>query len=136
MENIILLELLEKHLGKGVKRSKHNYAFMCPFCKERREAEGKSKKPKLEIQLVTNLQGENRYACWYCGIGGKTIKSLFKKLKLNYNEISGVIKPIDTNIDFKISDLTLPKEFIPLYPTPKSIYAKKVLNYLNKKKCV
>lgn len=132
MENTILLGLLEQHLGSGTKKAHHNYAFICPFCKDERARLGKSRKPKLEIQLVTNLQGENPYACWFCNISGKTIKSLFKKLKLDYNEISNTLSPTDSK-DERNNSITLPKEFVSLYPTPTDLYARKALGYLTKR---
>ena len=132
MENTVLLSLLEQHLGQSYKRAHNNYAFICPFCKDERARLGKSKKPKLEIQLTTNLKGENPFSCWFCLVKGRTIKSLFRKLKLDYNEVSHSLKP--TNIsDERNNSISLPKEFIPLYPTPNNIYARKVLSYLDKR---
>lgn len=130
MENTILLGLLEQHLGPSTKKAHHNYGFICPFCLEERTRLGKSKKPKLEIQLVTNLKGENPYQCWFCQTKGKTIKSLFKKLKLNYDEVDHSLRPTDIK-DERSNSISLPKEFIPLYPISNTIYSKKVLNYLN-----
>lgn len=131
MENTILLGLLEQHLGKGYKRAHGNYAFICPNCKDERERLGKSKKPKLEIRLTTNLQGENPWNCWYCdNFRGKTLKTLFKKLKLDYNKLTGILKPTEQT-ETRDNSISLPKEFIPLYPEPNNIYSKKVLNYLS-----
>lgn len=117
MVNQSLLILLESVLGKGKETSNNNYAFVCPNCSAERAKAGKSKKAKLEINLATNLKKENYYHCWFCSdFKGKTIKSLFKKLKVpqtKIEELNRIIKPVlfeSRKDDF----LELPKEFIPL----------------------
>jgi hypothetical protein len=65
MINQSLLNLLESVLGKGKETANNNYSFVCPNCINERARLGKSKKNKLEIQLVTNLKKENSYHCWF-----------------------------------------------------------------------
>ena len=49
-----LLNLLERILGKGDKKSKGNYAFYCPNCSHH--------KKKLEVNLESQ-----QFECWVCG---------------------------------------------------------------------
>jgi DNA primase len=132
MINQSLLNLLESVLGKGKETANNNYSFVCPNCINERARLGKSKKNKLEIQLVTNLKKENSYHCWFCHIRGKTIKSLFKKLKLpqsKIDELSKIIKPTYNEVR-KDDILELPKEFIPLSTAPQNLFYKRAMGYL------
>ncbi len=74
MENAALLVLLESVLGASNKTSRGNYAFKCPFCKHH--------KNKLEINCVTDEKKQNPWHCWVCEAKGKTIRSLFKSIKV------------------------------------------------------
>lgn len=110
MENNALLILLESVLGKGNKTSRGNYSFICPFCSHH--------KPKLEINLVTNIKKENPWHCWVCEARGKSIKTLFKQLKVpsnKFSELNLIIVPSQTEQNTHINDvIELPQEFIPL----------------------
>lgn len=65
-----LLQLLESVLGKGRRTTKNNYIFFSPFISHR--------KPKLEINLDTNSNGENEWHCWVSDNKGKTLRSLLR----------------------------------------------------------
>jgi hypothetical protein len=108
---LALLNLLERILGTGERRSKGNYAFYCPNCKHH--------KRKLEVNLELH-----RWSCWVCGnkdnFKGKTISSLIKRLKVTQDIIDELhlILPHET----KVTEVTvnhdkchLPKEFINLH---------------------
>ena len=73
MVNELLVNLVNKVLGKGKRTSKGNQAYSCPFCHHH--------KPKLEINFTENKKGINLWQCWVCNKKGKTIKTLFKQLK-------------------------------------------------------
>lgn len=132
----ILLNLLESILGTGDKTSKGNYKFHCPNCHH--------PKKKLEINIQTNQNKENPWNCWICGnkdnFKGKTIKSLFKKIKVpqsKFNELKYIISPgenISPNYN-SVYELSLPKEYISLSNLDNIskydlIIAKHVINYL------
>jgi hypothetical protein len=107
MENTALLFLLESVLGKGQSTSKGNYAFKCPFCTHH--------KNKLEINLNTTPKRENFWHCWVCGAKGKTLLTLFKKIKVSDNKINDLnilIVPTKKEEYIPISTIELPKEFI------------------------
>jgi DNA primase len=109
MDNTALLFLTESVLGKGQSTSKGNYAFKCPFCTHH--------KNKLEINLRTTAKRENFWHCWICGAKGKSLLTLFKKIKASQdkiNELNILIIPDKAGKNIEIGVLELPKEFIAL----------------------
>jgi DNA primase len=131
MDNTALLFLIESVLGKGQSTSKGNFAFKCPFCTHH--------KNKMEINLRTTSKRENFWHCWVCGAKGKTLLSLFKKIKApqgKINELNILIVP--TKKDNHTSDiLEFPKEFISLSNTIEDkiaqIEAKHAIKFLKKR---
>ena len=131
MDNTALLFLVESVLGKGQSTSKGNFAFKCPFCTHH--------KNKMEINLRTTSKRENFWHCWVCGAKGKTLLSLFKKIKApqgKINELNILIVPAKK--DNHISDiLEFPKEFISLSNTIEDkiaqIEAKHAIKFLKKR---
>jgi DNA primase len=108
MENAGLLVLLESVLGKGYATSKGNYSFKCPFCTHH--------KPKLEVNLHTTEKKENFWHCWVCNARGKTIKSLFKAIKVSKDKFNDLdLLVVYTHKKEQIIEvIKLPEEFIPL----------------------
>jgi len=125
-----LLELLESVLGKSKKTSGDNYAFYSPFVDHY--------KPKLEINIRLTSKGDNPWHCWISDEKGKTIKSLFKKLRVSkqtwdeYNSIFSKVNRYASEFDTTevVEQVELPKEFKPLYQQSNSIKWKHALNYL------
>ena len=126
MDYTFLLGSIENILGKSHKRARDNYAFHCPFCNHR--------KPKLEINMATNEEGNNPWECWVCQTRGRTIRSLLKQLKTPRETAAEVLKylPKGTFIEYKgLSIVELPKEFQPLYEASTvSVVANIVRKYL------
>jgi DNA primase len=109
MDNTALLFLTESVLGKGQATSKGNYAFKCPFCTHH--------KNKMEISLRTTEKHENFWHCWVCGAKGKTLLTLFKKIKAPSSKIAELnilVVPSKKNKTIEYGALELPKEFISL----------------------
>lgn len=107
MDNTALLFLTESVLGKGQSTSKGNYAFKCPFCTHH--------KNKMEISLRTTEKHENFWHCWVCGAKGKTLLSLFKKIKApksKIDELNILVVPSKKEKTIEQGALELPKEFI------------------------
>jgi DNA primase len=107
----MLVVLVESVIGKGRSTARNNMAFSCPFCHH--------SKTKLEIQVHTNEKKENPWHCWVCGEKGKTLSSLFKKIKAPSHkiaELNSLIKP-GKKQENQIHNLSLPKEFISLTTT-------------------
>lgn len=126
----VLLGLVQSVLGKGHVTSKGNYAFHCPSCNH--------KKPKLEVNLLTNTKTENPWHCWACDIKGKTLYTLFKSLKTNsekyqeLNSILGSTQKID-HIKFE-GKVELPKEYKSFTNLSKhDISARQALNYIKQR---
>jgi DNA primase len=129
MDNTALLFLVESVLGKGQSTSKGNYAFKCPFCTHH--------KNKMEISLRTTDKRENFWHCWVCGAKGKTILSLFKKVKAPQDKIAELNILVVPNKKDKTTEQgapELPKEFIPLFTSVEDkvaqIEAKHALKFL------
>ena len=126
MDYTFLLGSIENILGKSHKRARENYAFHCPFCNHR--------KPKLEINMATNEEGQNPWECWVCQTRGRTIRSLLKQLKTPREQAAEILKylPKGTTIEYKgLSIIELPKEFQPLYSaSTTSVVANLVKKYL------
>ena len=125
-----LLELLESVLGKSKKTSGYNYAFYSPFVYHY--------KPKLEINIRINSKADNPWHCWISDERGKTIKSLFKKLRVSkqswddYNSIFNKLNRYSSEYDVSgvVEQVQLPKEFHPLYESSNSTKRKHALHYL------
>tara|TARA_E500000318_G_scaffold8437_2_gene7672 strand:- start:2090 stop:3013 length:924 start_codon:yes stop_codon:yes gene_type:complete len=126
MDYTFLLGSIENILGKSHKRARENYAFHCPFCNHR--------KPKLEINMATNEQGQNPWECWVCQTRGRTIRSLLKQLKTPRDQAAEILKylPKGSQIEYKqLSIIELPKEYQPLYSASStSVVANLVKKYL------
>jgi len=127
-----LLSLLERVLGNSKKTTGNNYAFFSPF-KEHY-------KPKLEINIGLNSEGKNPWHCWISDEKGKSIRSLFKKLKVSkevweeHNSIfSRKYKYTNHQATHQVTHqvVQLPKEYIPLWKPSNSIIRKHALQYLN-----
>ena len=107
MDNTALLFLTESVLGKGQATSKGNYAFKCPFCSHH--------KNKMEINMSTTEKKENFWHCWVCGAKGKTLLSLFKKIKApaaKIAELNILVVPNKKDKTIEQGAPELPKEFI------------------------
>jgi DNA primase len=107
MDNTALLFLVESVLGKGQSTSKGNYAFKCPFCTHH--------KNKMEVSLRTTSKRENFWHCWVCGAKGKTLLTLFKKIKApksKIDELNILVVPNKKDKTVEQGTLELPKEFI------------------------
>ena len=127
MDYTFLLGSLENILGKSYKRARENHAFHCPFCNHR--------KPKLEINLATNEQGQNPWECWVCETKGRTIRSLLYQLKTPKLQAQEILRyvPKGANIEYKgLSIIELPKEFKLLSEaSTSSLIANKIKKYLH-----
>ena len=127
-----LLSLLETVLGKSKKTSGDNYAFFSPFVTHY--------KPKLEINIKLNSNADNPWHCWISDEKGKSIRSLFRKLKVSkeiWDEHNSIFsrkyryKTDSTTEEIKV--VQLPKEYIPLWTPSSSVIRKHALSYLDRR---
>jgi DNA primase len=130
MVNGVLLGLVQSVLGKGNATSRGNYSFHCPFCSHR--------KPKLEINLVPTTKNENPWHCWACDTKGKTIRSLFKGVKVDgskYSELNTILGTTYKTDKIELTqEVELPKEYKPLYNLSRNdITARQALAYVKRR---
>jgi hypothetical protein len=113
VKNLKLLQLLESVLGKGKSTSGNNIAFFSPFTSHY--------KPKLEIDINTNHNGENPWHCWISDKKGRTISSLFKQMGLPKERFEQLAKIIEssryrnTTETKTVTAITLPEHYAPLW---------------------
>ena len=108
MSKFSLIALLESVLNKGKMTSNNNIAFNCPFCNHH--------KKKMEIDIVTQ-----HWHCWVCNAAGRKLAVLFRKLNVQREKISKLIKLLDdveyrptkTSTDTPV--LHLPEGYRPLW---------------------
>ena len=126
MDYTFLLGSIENILGKGQKKSRDNYAFHCPFCNHR--------KPKLEINFLTNEKNENPWECWVCQTRGRSIRSLLRQLKTAPQLAKEILKYLPKGAQttyYNNTVVELPKEFKLLYTAEaNSFAANQVKRYL------
>jgi DNA primase len=132
MKNVKLLQLLESVLGKGKPTSGNNIAFFSPFISHY--------KPKLEIDIATNHNGENLWHCWISDKKGRSIATLFKQLNLpkeRFEQLNRIIEnskyrtPISETK--QLVTLQLPQEYKPLWIQKKSPDYRNALHYLKQR---
>ena len=129
MVNELLVNLVNNVLGAGKRTARGNQAYSCPFCHHH--------KPKLEVNFTENKQGNNPWQCWVCGKKGKTIKSLFKQVKVDishFQELKKLVKNVsdDYSPTIQVESLELPKEFKSIIEN-KDLIARHALSYLKKR---
>ena len=129
MVNELLVNLVNKILGKGKRTARGNQSHSCPFCHHH--------KPKLEINFTENKKGYNPWHCWVCGKKGKTIKALFQQIKTSsehFQELSKLVKNVSSNeiSSIKVEQLELPKE-LKSFLNNKDIIARHALSYLKRR---
>lgn len=106
------MRLVEEILGKGHRLRNGEVAFFCPECRHY--------KRKLQVNFNTYV-----YHCWTCDFKGRSLFSLFKRLRATTDQISemSTIVPsgrLYTTDDMSIADdvqLSLPSGFRPLWET-------------------
>ena len=128
MVNELLVNLVNTVLGTGKRTARGNQSYHCPFCNHH--------KPKLEVNFTENKKGYNPWHCWVCGKKGKTIKGLFKSLKVSSNKFVELSKLVKTGSEVEEviiqNTVELPKEFKPIINNS-DLTAKKAYNYLKKR---
>jgi DNA primase len=129
MKNIKLLQLLESVLGKGKPTSGNNIAFFSPFISHY--------KPKLEIDIDTNHNGENAWHCWISDKKGRSISSLFKQLNLpkeRFDQLNRILEHskyrVTDTTTIKSEILQLPADYRPLWIPKQTPDYRNAIHYL------
>lgn len=111
---LTVIGVLDSVLGTGSSLKGNEQAHHCPFCHHH--------KKKLQVNLDTQY-----WHCWVCDSKGRSIESLLRKLHVDKSQLSKIIgvygeyTPTNSDTKEEVVNLTLPKEFKPLYLKPKSI---------------
>jgi hypothetical protein len=121
-----LFSLLDKVLNQtSYIRKGEEAVYFCPFCSHY--------KKKLEVNVKTQ-----EWHCWICNSSGKSIRSLFFKLKTKEKYFDELYKIVGQN--WKRSEETrhiilpsLPDAFIPLWKTSNSFDYGHAMSYLQKR---
>ena len=123
-----LFSLLDKVLNQtSYIRKGEEAVYYCPFCTHH--------KKKLEINVRTQ-----EWHCWICNSSGKSIRSLFYKLKTKDKHLDELYKIVGQNWsrpdDKKFSGvvLSLPDEFVPLWKPSTSFGYGHAMSYLRDRK--
>ena len=128
MVNELLVNLVNSVLGASKRTARGNQSYHCPFCNHH--------KPKLEVNFTENKKGYNPWHCWVCGKKGKTIKGLFKSLKVSSEKFIELSKLVKTGSEVEEvivqTHVELPKEFKPIIGDL-DLTSKKAYNYLRKR---
>ena len=127
MASYELVSLLEKVLNKSYRMKNGEHAFHCPFCNHH--------KKKLQVNLDTQ-----KWHCWVCNVGGHKIGILLRKLNAPRNIINEVLKLLkdyygvsrekEEKTEFNV---TLPKEYIPLWKKSEDPIYKNAIHYLKQR---
>ena len=122
-----LFSLLDKVLTQtSYIRKGEEAVYQCPFCSHH--------KKKLEINVRTQ-----EWHCWICHSRGRTISSLFYKLKSRpqyFDELYKIVGKDWKRNENKITEsqlCSLPEEFIPLWKPSKTTDYGLAMSYLNKR---
>ena len=101
------IKILDAAFGKGAYTSDgKNYQVNCPKCNNTDR-----RKKKLHVKV-----DDLRYHCWICGIKGKNVLYLVKKIRpdIDVGKIKNVSSTSLTEEDIQ-EKVTLPKNLVPLY---------------------
>lgn len=133
MENI-LSGFLDSVLGASEAASKTNRKYVCPF-----HVSNPPGKKKLEIDIVTDSEGNNRWACWACGAKGRSVHSLLWKMGAKKSDVEVLDTIVVRNKDHKNEQERfnglLPEEYLFLPDADsRHIIAKHAIHYLKKRK--
>ena len=123
-------QILTNILGRGKPLNNgEQMIYKCPFCNHY--------KPKLQIHFELG-----QYHCWVCGVKGRSIATLLRKLKVSKeiidkfrtNKNNVLLNRDNSNVsELDIELVTLPKEFKPLYIKREDPDYKHALRYLMKR---
>jgi len=123
-----IVNLLNRVLSdKGLKLKKQDeYMYWSPFVTHH--------KRKLQV----NIKNQN-WHCWVSNVGGRNFYQLFKKVSASREQFAELVELVGENKYYKVKkddskiNVTLPKEFKPLWNGGDGIVKRHALNYLYKR---
>ena len=129
MVNELLVNLVNKVLGKGKHTARGNRAYICPYCHH--------KNPKLEINFEYRVK-VNPWHCCVCDKKGTKLTPIFKQINASPEQFSELKKLVGSEVYREVkqdkSAVQLPKEFKSLSEITKDdIVGRHALAYLKKR---
>ena len=132
LQSYQLKSLIDKvlHQDGKLRKGDTETTYFCPWgCKP--------DKRKLEVSIDGSDFGS--YHCWICNTAGRSIRSLFYKLKVKESYFDELYKITGKNWRYskreeKQVSLSLPKEFIPLWKPSKSFDYGHAMSYLQNRR--
>jgi len=127
MYNLELVTLLEKVLDKSYQLKNGELAFHCPFCHHH--------KKKLQVSIKTQ-----KWHCWVCHSGGHKILHLLKKVNAPKSLIKEALRIVGDNVSYEkdqeetIHEISLPREYKPLYIKSEDPLYKNAIYYLKQRR--
>lgn len=113
-DKLVITEIIESVLGPSKEFRNDEHAYHCPFCNHH--------KKKLQV----NLQSQ-KWHCWVCNTAGKKVHTLLNRLSVDRRTIQRVKDIYEESSYTKEPEPddkptpTLPREFKPLWETPKGL---------------
>ena len=129
MYNLELLSLLEKVLNKSYQMKNGEHAFFCPFCHHH--------KKKMQVNLETQ-----KWHCWVCNEGGHKIGVLLRKVNAPSQLIKEALQLVNEYVSYETDkeeikhNVSLPKEYKPLYIKSNDPIYKNAIYYLKQRRIV
>ena len=114
-------------MGKSYRLKNGENAFYCPFCNHH--------KKKMQVNLETQ-----KYHCWVCNEGGHKIGILLRKIGAPKHIIKEVLQLLNDYIGYEkdkketAHDVSLPKEYKPLYIKSDDVIYRNAMHYLKKRR--
>ena len=113
-------------MGKSYQLKNGENAFYCPFCHHH--------KKKMQVNFKTQ-----KWHCWVCNKGGYKIGILLRKINAPNHLIKEVLQLLNDYISYEtdqketIHDVSLPKEYKPLYIKSDDVIYRNAMHYLRKR---
>jgi len=126
MYNLELVTLLEKVLGKSYQLKNGEHAFFCSFCNHH--------KKKLQVNVETQ-----KWHCWTCNVGGHKISQLLRKVGAPKDLIKEALQLVGDSVSYEKDkdevkhNVSLPREYKPLYNKSESPIYKHAINYIKRR---
>ena len=127
MYNLKLVTILEKVLNKSYQLKNGENAFYCPFCNHH--------KKKLQVNIDTQ-----KWHCWVCNEGGHKIGILLRKIGAPKSLIKEALQLVGDYVSYETDkeeikyDVSLPREYKPLYIKSNDPIYKNAVYYLKQRR--
>jgi transcription elongation factor Elf1 len=127
MYNQELITLLEKILGHGYQLKNGEMGYYCPKCSHH--------KKKLQVNL-----DNGKAHCWVCNFSAHTIPQLLKKINAPKHLIKEALQIVGEYVSYENDkdevkyDVSLPKEYKPLWNKIDEPIYRNAIHYLRKRK--